>query len=178
MGVSHLATAKPKRLYRDGDQWVLEIERLMPWSDRILRPTTQRLVGEDVVLFQLDNSEDGRALSSDARRLMADGEARQSSYAVMDGWWVPTAFADQVAPIATPRERPAIVQKAPALSAGSLEVHLLREDLRELKAAYDRLARRVTTLEKNPRAASDAHDGPAHEAPAPPPPPHRRTLGW
>ncbi|MGL1489132.1 hypothetical protein ACSTJG_25250, partial [Vibrio parahaemolyticus] len=91
----------------------------------ILRPTTQRLVGEDVVLFQLNNCDEGRSLAGDARRLMADPV--EASYAAVDGRWVPSAFADQVAPEVTPRPRPAIVErKHPQLSAGSLELHLLR----------------------------------------------------
>lgn len=170
MGVSQINNAKPKRLYRRDAQWVLEVERLMPWADRILRPTMQKLVGEEVVLFQLGSSEDGRALASEARRLMNESGDEATSYAVVDGRWVPAAFASQVEP-PPPESRPR-PQRPAALAASSLEIYMLRDDLRSLRAAHDKLVARVAELERGviapmPLPIASAPKVPSQHAPAP-----------
>lgn len=171
--MSQLASAKPKRLYRDEADWVLEIERLVPIDDRILRPTTQKLVGEDVVLFQLGNSEDGKALVNDARRLMSEGAGLGASFAVMEGRWVPAEFASQVELPAPRAKRQASPPNEPALIAKSLELAMLRTELKELRAAYERLQRRVGELERGIGAAAprDPDVPPAAHAEPPQAPP-------
>jgi hypothetical protein len=152
VGVSSFTNAKPKRLFREAATWVLEVERLVPLDERVLRPTTQRLVGVEVVLFQLTNSDEGRALLGDARRLMTENAAGDASYEADEGRWIPAAFLEQVSPgrrsparapaDGVPRDRPA------ALAAPALELTMLREELRELRVGHDRLQRRVAQLER------------------------------
>jgi hypothetical protein len=161
VGVSSFTNAKPKRLYRDASNWVLEIERLVPLDDRVLRPTLQKLVGSEVVLFQLANSDEGRSLLGDARRLMAENAADDASYECEEGRWIPAAFLAQI----SPKYRPVVRGDAPvharpaALAAPTLEITMLREELRELRTAHEKLQRRVAYLERNGGGGVAADDG-------------------
>jgi hypothetical protein len=204
VSIGHFTNARPKRLFRDPAQasWALEVERLVPLDDRVLRPMTQTLVGNDVVLFQLANCEEGRPLVGDARRLMSEPAGDDASYEVDDGRWIPAAFLTQItqraAGTARGRGMDEAPVKAPGVVASSLELTLLREEMRELRAAYEKLQRRVAHLERSgvvggtpahevehevrsapPRAAPAAGgraaraaraEKPAPATPAPPPP--------
>jgi hypothetical protein len=173
VGVSHFSNAKPKRLYRDASTWVLEVERLVPLDDRVLRPTMQKLVGVDVVLFQLANSDEGRSLVNDARRLMSESASETASYEVEEGRWMPAEFLAQISPKprvaaagqrAAAGARPAAYEKPAGLAGPSLEVHLLREEIRELRTAHEKLLRRVAHLERGGGGAPLHADGAEKEA--------------
>ncbi len=155
MGVGHFSSAKPRRLYRDAATWVLEVERLVPLDERVLRPTIQRLTGTEVVLFQLANSDEGRALVSDARRLMADASSESASYEAEEGRWIPAAFVAQMSPSKHRARRDEGAEHAAlvGLAAPSLELTLMREEIRELRASQERLQRRVAHLEREPNGA-------------------------
>ncbi len=146
VSIDALASAKPRRLYRDAGAWVLEIERLVPIHDRILRPMLQRVSGDEIILFQLENSDEGKLLASSAGRLMRAATEGSKSYEVMDGQWVPSALAESgqiLRPQYTPNMRADV-----ATQDSSRDWLRTQGELLALRAAYERLVRRVSDLEK------------------------------
>ena len=146
VSIDALASAKPRRLYRDAGAWVLEIERLVPIHDRILRPMLQRVSGDEIILYQLENSDEGRLLASAAGRLMRAATEGSKSYEVLDGQWVPSALAESGQVMRPQYTSPA--RGDVATQDASRDWLRTQGELLALRAAYERLVRRVSDLEK------------------------------
>jgi hypothetical protein len=154
MAVSAIGNPTPKRLLRTGGRWVLEIESLVPFRENILRPMTQRVEGEDGILFHLENTPDGKALASSATRLLRSAVGSPSderAFEPSDGTWVPALPKGALS--ARGAAAPATLSAPAGPAVSSAELTAVQRDLSMMGVAQDRLAKRVGHIEKKPDAS-------------------------
>ncbi len=134
-------TSKPKRLVRHGGRWILEIECLVALPDNVLRPTIERIEGDDVILYHLESSPSGQVLAPAAGRLLRsyNDPHDERAFEVRHGAWVPAMvgdFHEETKSGATTAEPKRIGD------AGA------RTEMATMAIAFERLSRRLTESEK------------------------------
>lgn len=153
---------RPVWIGRVDGAWTLDVECLVPVSERILRPTTQRVRGEDAIVAYLDGRADSRPLVAGVRALFASatGDDNQSAgWEPREGQWRQTTGHARGAELA----QSAVASGGGETSAdaqGRIRVLMRRiaaleerrEDVTHLTEMVRQLMNRVTELES--RAAS------------------------
>lgn len=148
---------RPVWLGRVDGAWTLEVECLVPVSERILRPTTQRVSGEDSIATYLDGRADTRPLVSAARALFAlssGDEGPAEGWEPREGQWRQTSTRPRAAEgvrasaATSGAETSADAQgRLRALMRRVAQLEERREDVTHLSEMVRQLMNRVTELE-------------------------------
>lgn len=133
--------ARPRRLARVRGDWTLEMVRLVAVERGVFQPFIRHVRGVGPILQALEKH-GHEGLASRARELVA-GAAESTSYDVVDEEWVPSRV--------TPEYARDLSRRAGAGGQGGRVALMveLRAELVALRAAYERLQRRVTELERS-----------------------------
>jgi hypothetical protein len=180
MRTSRIEIAKPKQIVWRDERWVLEVECLVPVSERILRPSMHAIEGREAIQMFLEASPEGRHLSAAASHLM-DGPSpptNQSRAFAPDG----DRWSAALSPLASELVRGAL----PAAAVAPAPVAALDDEkLSRLIGAFESIAVRMQRLEDKisrgianlsslqPPGAAGPIQVPAYgggNLPAPPPP--------
>lgn len=133
-----LSGGSPRRLYWEGDKWVLEVVRHVNIGHDLIRPTTERIEGRRRIISYFDVNHDKASLGRSAARLIgteASGPPR--SYSAVGGEWVLESLP------------PGPRRSMPARSVASLELELAELEARvvALTAVQEGLLARLARLE-------------------------------
>ena len=137
---SYITFATPKRLIRRKDGWSMDVERLHPVGEGVLRPQTEQVKGEIEIIDYLKHIPDAQSLLESAAGLISEGQngvERDRVFEALGPEWVPASSAFD--------EGTSFVPKKVAS-----EISAARRDLSSLKTEQRQWQARMMKLEERP----------------------------
>ncbi len=136
--------AKPKRLLRRNGKWTLELESLVSLPDNVLRPVIEKIEGDDVILYHLESSPAGHTLANAASRLLrsTNDPNDERAFEAKHGAWVPAM------PHRPPPQPAYNVERGLDVEAKRTGEVGMRTEMATMALAFERIARRLTEVEK------------------------------